>query len=204
MGRRLRGRPITPGWLTCRVSPEPPASLRGAPAPCLGPRFTHALTRAHAAPCLGVWACGALTLAPNFGARSPPPSPPTAPALPPVLPPSPPCSPRPPTPVTGFPGWSRAARLVAAGVVSTARWALGDTALAPAHHGRPARAGATCGGRPQVSSGEQVVGGAAQAVAPRRAPGLAPARAGARGWPPGDGPAAHAEHGQGLRRGQCR
>ena len=97
-GRRLRGRPITPGWLTRRVSPEPPASLRGAPAPCLGPRFTHAFTHAHAAPCLGVWACGALTLAPNFGARSPPTFAPTAPALPTVLPPSPPCSPRPPPP----------------------------------------------------------------------------------------------------------
>jgi hypothetical protein len=107
-------------------------------------------------------------------------------------------TPPPPTTATGFPDWG-AARLVAAGVSSTAWWALGDTALASAHHGRPAR-----GGRPQVSSGEQVAGGAAQAVAPRRAPGLAPARAGARGWPPGDGPAAHAEHGQGLRRGQCR
>ena len=54
-GRRLRGRPITPGWLTRLFTPEHPESPRRVSAPCLGPLFTHT----HAAPCFGMWARGA-------------------------------------------------------------------------------------------------------------------------------------------------
>jgi hypothetical protein len=54
-GRKLRGRPITPGWLTRLFAPEHPESPRRVPAPCLGPLFTHV----HAAPCFGMCACGA-------------------------------------------------------------------------------------------------------------------------------------------------
>ena len=183
-----------------RASGEPPGSAGALPRPTLH-SCPHPCACGPVPRCVGVWGPDPRPelrrpLAPTFAPHCSRPPTRTA-TLDPMFTP-------PPTPATGFSGWSRAARLVAAGVVSTARWALGDTALAPAHHGRPAGAGATRGGRPQVSSGEQVVGGAAQAVAPRRAAGLAPARAGARGWPAGDGPAAHAEHGQGVRRGQCR
>ena len=54
-GRRLWGRPIIPGWLTRLFTPEHPESPRRVSSPCLGPLFTHA----HAAPCFGMWACGA-------------------------------------------------------------------------------------------------------------------------------------------------
>ena len=169
-GRRLRGRPITLGWLTRRVSPEAPASLRGAPASCLGPRFTHALTRARAAPCLGVWACGALTLAPSFGARSPPPSPPTAAALPPVLPPSTPCSPAPPRPRQASPASGRQGSSPAS---SSARLGgLWETLrLPPPITGDPHEQGRPAAGGPRLVPGSKSLGALPKLSRPGERPG---------------------------------
>ena len=169
-GRRLRGRPITLGRLTRRVSPEPPASLRGAPAPCLGPRFTHALTRAHAAPCLGVWACGALTLAPNFGARSPPPSPPLHPPSHTYCHPRPHVHPAPPRPRQASPASGRQGSSPAS---SSARLGgLWETLrLPPPITGDPHEQGRPAAGGPRLVPGSKSLGALPKLSRPGERPG---------------------------------